>query len=316
MTFGQILDRTYRLMRAHLKLFTSIGLVPSIALIAVAAAVVGCMLIMVGPQLAGKTHAPPALPGLWMLALVSLIYLILPLVYALYMPAASYAATQADLGVAVSFRESYAVAWRRFGRYVWLIVLTALYVVLPFGVIAALGGFGAFMLGRASGTSAGPATAFFLVPLLLLLYLGLMVYSILIMLRFALAFPASMAEGLTAWASLQRSALLTRGAKGRIFLVLLIVYAASYLVNLVCMVVFLFVAAIVAVIAMMAHVAQGSVAFFVLIGLGGLGYGLTIVAGALVVYAAYTTALAVIYHDQRLRKDGPLPAAPASVELA
>ena len=135
----------------------------------------------------------------------------------------------------------------------------------------------------------------------------MIVYCILLMLRFAVAFPASVEEGLTAWAALQRSAKLTKKAKGRIFLVLLVVYAVMYAVNLLFMLIFVLLAAIGAGVAMLAHVTQGSPAFFILIGLAVLGYLLVLVACTMFAYAAYSTTLAVLYHDQRLRKDGLLP---------
>ena len=68
----------------------------------------------------------------------------------------------------------------------------------------------------------------------------------------------------------------------------------------------LVVAAIGAGVAILAHVAVGSAAFFILIGLAVLGYLLVLVACTMFSYVAYTTTLAVIYNDQRLRKDGPL----------
>ena len=88
------------------------------------------------------------------------------------------------------------------------------------------------------------------------------------------------------------------------------VYAVTYAVNLVSMMIFMVVAAIGAGVAVLAHVALGSPAFFILIGLGVLGYLLVLVACAMFSYAAYSTTLAVIYNDQRLRKDGPLLAPP------
>jgi uncharacterized membrane protein len=99
---------------------------------------------------------------------------------------------------------------------------------------------------------------------------------------------------------------LTKGAKGRIFLVLLVIYAVTYAVNILLLMIFFVVGAVGAGAAILAHVAQGSPAFFILIGLAVLGYLLVLVACSLFSYAAYTTALAVIYNDQRLRKDGPL----------
>jgi hypothetical protein len=78
--------------------------------------------------------------------------------------------------------------------------------------------------------------------------------------------------------------------------------------------VFCFVGALVALIAVLAHVTACSPAFYVLIGLAILGYLLVLIATCLFSYAAFTTALAVLYHDQRVRKDGLLPVPSQAVE--
>ncbi len=313
MTFGQIFDRTYRLMRARFWLLVGIAMVPTAVIFLIVAALVGIMFIAMGPQMAGNTAAPQMLPAyFWVIA--ACIYLILPLVYVLYMPAACYAATQADLGLKVTFGQAYGVAWRRFGRYLWLMILVYLYVYVPVVAAALLIAVGALLLHYVAGVGANPVSIFILLFLIVLLYLGTMVYSIYILLRFALAYPACVAEGLTAWASLQRSARLTQGAKGRIFLMLLLIYAISYAVTMVCVCVFCVLGGIGALVAVLAQVSVGSPAFYVLVGLAVLIYLLVLVAGISFIYAAMTTTQAVLYHDQRLRNDGPLPPpAPAGV---
>ncbi len=277
------------------------------------------MIPIVGQQFAAAqasaghlSFASPASSPFLILGLMLVFYPILILVFALYMPAASYAATQADRGVNVTIGSSYGLALNRFWRYLWLMILPVFYVIVPIAVVAAVVVVAALLKQHSSGGigamsgGATPAAMFFLVPLILLLYLGLMVYTVWLMLRFAVAFPASVVEGLTAWSSLQRSVKLTKGAKGRIFLVLLVVYAVTYAVNIVLMLIFFMVGAIGAGVALLAHVAVGSAAFYILIGLAALGYLLVLVACSMFAYSALTTTLAVIYNDQRLRKDGPL----------
>ena len=88
---------------------------------------------------------------------------------------------------------------------------------------------------------------------------------------------------------------------------MLVVYALTYLVIMVCVLVFCAVGAIVAIVAIMAHVTVGSLAFYILIGLAVLCYFLILIVSCLFSYAAFTTALAVLYHDQRLRKEVFLP---------
>ena len=114
MTFGQILDRTYRLMRANFRLFFGIASVPAAAVFAFAAVVTVFLLTTLGPQLTGKTMGIGAVAGGFPFAL-SVVFLvcypIILVVYALYLPAATFAATQADLGVSVTFRQAYGKAW-------------------------------------------------------------------------------------------------------------------------------------------------------------------------------------------------------------
>ena len=310
-TFGQILDRIFRLMRAHLRLFLGIAAVPTTFIILVVAAMLGIMYAAMGPQLAGNSAAPPVFPAGYWVALI-LIELISPLVYVLYLPAASYAATHADLGVSVTLLQAYGVAWRRFSSFLWLMILCSLFVIVPVAVIAALVGLGALLLHNVIGNNG----MVFLIPLLVLLYIAFAVYCVLIMLRFALAYQACVMEELTAWDSLKRSAKLTDGAKGRIFLVLLLVYAITYIVTMVCMLVFFMVGALGALVAILAHVSEGTPAFFILIGLAVFGYLLVFAISILITYAAYSTALAVLYNDQRLRKDGLLPAPAHATETA
>jgi hypothetical protein len=307
LTFGQILDRVYHLMRTHLKLFFGIASVPAVAIFVFMAVITGFEVSIIRGLMAGNPISPPVFPP-YFAAIMLIGEPLLLLVYALYLPAAIHAAVQADLGVTVTIREAYRAAWSRFGRYLWLMILWTLYLVVPIIVVVAAIGVPTALMFHAARTSSSSGFPFFLIPIILLIYLCIIVYSILITLRFALAYPASVEENLTAWAALGRSAQLTRGAKGRIFLAILVVYAAVYAVQLVCMLVLGLVASLVALGAMMAHVTAGSPAFFTLVGLGVLGYVLTIVAAALLIYSALTTALAVLYHDQRRRKDSTSPA--------
>jgi len=302
MSFGLIFDRTFRLMRAHFRLFFGIAAVPSAAIFLVFSLILGAMLCVVGPHIADKT-APPAFFPYYFIAIIFGTYVILPLFYALYLPAACHAAMQADHGVTISFKQAYSVAWRRFGRYLWLMILCALFIIVPVLACFVVAGLGALLPHFALGSSFSNY-AVLLIPLVILFYIALLVYSILIALRFSLAYPVAVAEGMPAWASLKRSGQLTKGAMGRIFLVLLVVYALTYLVTLVCMAVFCVVGAMGFLVAILAHVTQGSHTFYFLIGLGVLGYLLIMAVSVMFSYAAFTTALSVIYHDQALRKGG------------
>jgi hypothetical protein len=126
------------------------------------------------------------------------------------------------------------------------------------------------------------------------------------MLRFALAFPACVVEDLSAWASMQRSAKLTRGAKGRIFLVILVIYAALYAAMMVIELVALLLGAVGAIVMMILHAHVTAPWSYIGIGLILICAFAFMVLFISLTYAVLVAALAVLYHDQRLRKDVPL----------
>jgi len=308
-TIGEVLDRTYRLARSYFKLLVGIAANPSgIVLVLVFSLEAALWILMIRqwpnpPSPEAMLHAlTPAIivPVFVGFALLSLA------IFSIYLAAASHASVQADLGVKVTLREAYELAWRRGGRYLLLLVLCYVYACLPLLVIEAAVLLGATAFARSGGTPA-PAL-FFLLPLVILLYLGAIVYCILMGLRLSLAFPACVAEGLTASAAIKRSFQLTYGAKGRIFLVILVIYAALYAGIFVAEIAVGVVVAVgvgVAAVAGLHPAAPWSYIGLGLLGLCALGAMILFIS---LNYAAVTTALAVLYHDQRLREDGPPPA--------
>lgn len=129
-------------------------------------------------------------------------------------------------------------------------------------------------------------------------------------LRLSLAFPACVEEGLTARAAIKRSFELTLGAKGRIFLVLLVVYALLYAVMLVAELVAMVVFGIVVIAGMVAQVHIAAPWSYIGLGLLAVFFLAAFLLFTAVTWAAVTASLSVLYHDQRLRIDGPLLAAP------
>lgn len=310
-TFGQILDRTYRLMRAHFKTLVGIAAIPSILMllaIALLELIIWIPMIRQFPQ----QPNPEALlhnfsPAVFILSFI--VYSLLCFViFSVYLAAASYASTRADAGVKVTIGEAYSHAWQRIGRYLWLVVLMHLYIYVPIVAVLALVGLAAVLLHFVAGVGASTLSMFFLVLTLVLLYLGVLVYSILIMLRFALAFPACVVEDLPAWASMQRSAKLTRGAKGRIFLVILVIYAALYAAMMAIELVAILLGAVGAIFMMVLHTHVTAPWSYIGIGLIVICAFAFMVLFISLTYAVLVAALAVLYHDQRLRKDGPPPA--------
>jgi hypothetical protein len=308
-TFGQVLDRTYRLTRSHFKLLVGIAAIPSgivLLLVISLEAVIWIPMIRQFPNPPSPEAMLPYLrPGVIIPVVIGFMLLNLA-IFSIYLAAASYASVQADLGVEVTLGEAYGMAFQRGGRHLWLLGLCYLYACLPLLVIEAAVLLVADAFARGGAT---PAPALFLLlPLVFLLYLGALVYSIVMGLRLSLAFPACVAEGLTAIAAIKRSFQLSRGAMGRIFLVILVVYAVVVAGLLVIEIVAMIVAVIAAIVVMAAHIHLAAPWSYIGLGLLGVcGFAAMILFTSLT-YAATMAALAVLYNDQRLRKDGPPPA--------
>jgi hypothetical protein len=310
MTFGQILDRIFRLLRSHFRPFVAIGALPFGAVIALEAVFFGAL------YLAGVFQHPPAQPNamamLQLMLPMSLLFIpVTLLIYGLYYGASTYCALQADHGFKVTAGEAFAHAWSRIGRYAWLMLLRSLIVAVPIIVCVVAVFAGALLLGVIPKGNPNSAALFFLIPLAILLYLGAIVYAILMSLRLSLAFSACVHENLTASQAIRRSGVLTHGAKGRIFLVLLVIYAISYAVIMVFYVAGLFVFAIGALTGL-GHLRTASPLTIALAVVACLVAIALMLLWTVLLMAAYSIAFAVIYRDQCLRKDGPLLPAPLS----
>jgi hypothetical protein len=316
-TVGQILDRTYRLTRSHFWLLVGIAAIPSLLILLVVAALEAIVWIPMIQQFP-KPPDPQAMlhmfnpaivvPGIIVVALLSVA------IASIYLAAGCYASISADAGVKVTISDAYGIAWKRAGRFLWLMVLVYLCACLPLLLVEGVAIAGANMFAH-GGITANPAI-YLLIPLAILLYIAAIVYGMLMGLRLSLAFPACVAEGLTARAAIRRSFQLTPGAKGRIFLVILVVYAALYAGMMVAYAAAGLIALIGVIAAALLHVHIAAPWSYIGLGFLGICAFAAMILFIALTYAAMTTALAVLYHDQRVRKDGPPPAHLQAGELA
>ena len=187
-TIGQILDRTYRLMRSHFMLLVGVAALPSALLLVMIA---GFEAVLWIPMIRQFPKPPdPAVmfhslnPVAIFLAMIVMLLLNLA-IFSVYLAAASYAATRADLGVKIAMRAAYGMAWQRAGRHLWLLVLCYLYAFFPLLLIEAVVVLVASLF--AHGGTATPAL-FVLIPLAVLLYIAACVYGVLMGLRLSLAY--------------------------------------------------------------------------------------------------------------------------------
>ncbi len=312
LTFGQILDRIFQIVRANLGTFLGIASLPAGLMVAFYLVMIAAVFSIANPwhpPNAAEITSKAVVAGAAVLAFSVLLYL----VFALYEPAAIYAALQANGGGKVSFRQAYAVALDKAARYVWLAILRCLIVAGPILLFAAIvGGCVALVFMKGHG-NLHPETQFLLVPLTMLVYAGSIIYSILAVLWLVLACPACVAENLPARAAIGRSFKLTRGGRGRIFLLLLVLYAIGYAAGLVIECVFLVLGSAGALVMMLLHVPLQPWGL-VGIGVGGFCLLVAMFLIAACIWSAFATAFAVIYQDQRLRKEGVAGAAPAPAQ--
>jgi hypothetical protein len=313
MTLGQVLERVFGLLRANLRLFVSLASVPGLAILAIMALAGVLVVVAVAPHLHDTSRLPNTSQFAWIAIPVFFSYLAIFPVFAFYAAASSFAVVQTNLGCAVTWSQAWGAAWDRRGRHLWLMFLVALIAGGPVyaasGVLLVMSP----LLGLTSSSGAASPAFFLVLPFFVLLIFGLQIYALFAFLYLCLAFPASVMENLPAAVALRRSVALTRGARGRIFVVLLVIYAASYVVTLACMLVFFLVLAVAALFGSVLRLTLHSPAFlFFVFPLGLIGLAAIFLVMTALPYAGYSTALGVIYCDQRARQDGALNALPAA----
>jgi len=304
MTFGQALDRVFKLVKANLRLLLSIASVPAVVNSVLVVMMVAAMFSVVNPL--HPSHPPHVGALLPLFLAMAVAELLVMLVYALYEPAASYAALQADAGVRVTCGQAYQLAWRKAGRYLWLMILRFLVVSGPVIVLAAIVGIAAAVVLGTSKGHADPSIVFALIPLVIAFELGFAIYAVFALIWMAFCYPACVQENLTAAASIGRSFRLTRGARGRIFLLALVIYAIVYAASLVLECILAALAGLAMIVGMVLRLAMNPWGYI------GIGLGVLVLMCAMFFVAAcsmagYSAAFAVLYRDQRRSKDGVAP---------
>ncbi len=302
-SLSQALDRIWRILSRHFKLFLHMGAIPAAALLVTYAVMFGG-LFMLGffPLHKGTPPDPQQITAVFF-PIMALAFIPMMIVYALFEGAASSAALAANRGSQISFSEAYGGAWNRLGRLIWLMILRALCVALPIMLVVGVLGGTTALAAFGPGANSNPGMAFVLVPLLGLGYLGGMVYAVWMYLRLAFAVPACLDKGLSAWEALKRSNALTRGVKGRVFLVVLVLYAIGCAATIVLEMAGFAIVAVVMLAASLMHIHLAQP--WIGVGIGFLAVGLI---GAFLLYttlswASYAVTFSVLYDDQRLRKD-------------
>lgn len=303
MTLGQILDRIFRLLWTHWRTFLKLAVMPCAAL-TIFFALMGVALIASGAVAwPARTALPPAM-GAWIFSTGGAGCLLVIAAYTLFEGAATYTAMEADAGRSIGGKTAYATAWERFGRLLWLLILRTVLIGLPMlAPFALLGGLGGIAMRSGRGEIA-PGVWFVVLPFIILLFAGATLYAVLLSLRLALAPAACIAEGVSGVSALKRSRALTAKASGRLFLVLLVVYAAGYVTMMVVQLTggaLLGMGALLAALLGIHFVAPWNWIGITVMTAGGLAVLLIWMAA---IWSSYAVAFAVVYRDQRFRLEG------------
>ena len=295
-TATEVLNRTMQLIRAHFKLVLQLALLPL-------AGIVLCEIPYLISVFSIRNPFPPGPPappngGQVAMLLISLLILMvgISLIYGLFESAATWAMLRLDAGGPATARKAWQASWQHASRYIGLMLLRYLVLLMPVGVLFVLA---ILLFGITAAVAGGPHTgaAFLVAPVGVLLLLASVAYSVMVVLCLGFAFPASMAENLPPWQAFQRSLRLTRGARGRIFLALLLVYLIATAAILAVEMVVVLIAAIGAVLMSALHLNA------VLEAIAAAGLAVLALPAFLMAVSAmmvsFPATLAILYRDQR-----------------
>jgi hypothetical protein len=289
MSLGEILDRTAELYRTHFLLFAGISGVYAGVLLVMSLIQIGITQLLTAMHM----HAGQQL---WVtLGFLGLIFPVSVIAGGVAIATNNRAVAWVNLGQAATIRGAYKSILPRMWTYVWLAFLIIVIIWTPFVLLYGGYAFFLFTLGAFHPASAQhPSTqSFMLIGVVSLLFVILIVaavvYAILMGLRYSLAVPACVVENLNARKAMRRSIELSKGSRGRIFLLALLILTIEFGLVLISQGAFFFVAfKSHMVLPVWAQILQQVVGFFTNTFIGPM----------------YATGLTLFYYDQRIRKEG------------
>ena len=292
MTLGEILDRTAQLYRENFLLFAGI-----FAVYAGCALTMGLLALGVREWIRAAHMAQTLL---WVeLCLIAVEGLVLFLAAGAAIAATNRAVAWVHLGQPATIRGAYQSIFPRLGRYLWLITAIFLIAWTPVALLylGFFGGAAYFRVGfrapAAAAASHPDPHAMMVFGILAIIFVLLLipaaVYAVLMTLRYALAVPACVLEDLKTRKSLRRGVDLSKGARGRIFVLALLVGAIKVGV--------VSISQIFVVVAALRHHGQ-------------VGAGLSAISQVIGFFTntflgpIYATGITLLYYDQRVRHEG------------
>jgi hypothetical protein len=295
MSTSQVLDRTFSLYRNNFFLFLGIALITPALKLLVGLGQLAAFGRLVVPQ-GGNGIDPHVMQQFILRALIggSLSLLVYVVGTAIASGATVYAVSMVHLGKSTTIGESYSKIRPIIGRIIGVIARVFFLAFWPFLAGYVLAIVAALSLRIFGKGFAGPIVAIIAGLLAFVGIIGGVVWMIIAFCRYALAVPACTLERLPVKASLIRSKFLSQGRKGGIFLIYILTVIIAIALNYAFEIPGLIAGGVVWFTAS----AQASVALGALIWM----YIAIFLAGALAGPIA-TIALALIYYDERVRKE-------------
>lgn len=235
MTVGQLLDRTVSLYRRNFLLFFGIAALPSALLLAAQLAMRALGLALEAPPGAVEPveeFMPIAadyamVAGVVVLIVAGIVYLV---GYALSMAATIHAVAAVHLGRSTGIREAYARLRGRVGRIV-NVMLSVLVRVFGGGLVLFLAGIAlTAVIVPLLSSVLGPAGAILGGIVAMVALIGAFVLMVILFLRYSIAVQACVLENIKARQALRRSVALTRGGRGRILVIYIVVVVLTYVI--------------------------------------------------------------------------------------
>lgn len=299
LTLGEILDRTAQLYRSHFWLFAGIAAVYSGAMLVLSLLDIGAQEVLRSEHINSVNRYVILLSAIGIMVQFFISFVVGGLAVA----ANNRAVAWVHLGEPATIRGAYASILPRTGRYVWLMTIITFvmwfplaliyggYVAALFVLVRPLSKGGMQHLANSGAAVANPQDNLMLglITLLFVLLCGLgLAYAIIMGLRYSLAIAACVVENLKARPSIQRSVQLSKGSRGRIFVLALLVIVIQIGLVMVTQMFFFILTVRHGQLSVGAQIAQQLVAFVTSTFIGPM----------------YATGFTLFYYDQRVRKEG------------
>jgi hypothetical protein len=296
-SLSEILDRTAQLYRSRFLVFLGISVVPT-AVVLVPVCCFALLFAWLGSVGARSwASAAEVLAGLLVIGAAMVGVPVLLGATALAMAALNHAVSRAYMGERTTIRDAYKAVWRRGWHYVWLLILECLIIgAAPMAVwigLVSMTAVAAALLQRAGVGSADTLLGLAVVLSAVVLFC----YFVWMLLRLSLAFPACVIEEIGAWAAIKRSNALSKGTKGRIFVLYLLAAVLSWILSIA---ILLTLSIAVALIPALSGPQYAQTVDLVL-GIAAYGIGFAVQA---LIRPIYGIALTLFYYDQRIRLEG------------